>query len=189
MQRMTAYEETALRGILGLSETAAIPDSAREVWTRMNDKFLSANANLVRRYAVARKHAIRLEEKLAERRAEFMQTMVVGVIISKCRRYILSCEIDGDLFLPGTVMLTGDTAGETYAAVANGVGVVTDAPRELGVMRDVTEGGLKLARVYLGAFQKKDDKSTQLRQVQWFHIGDNRINDKERAVINYLLES
>lgn len=183
------YRNYALRMILDIPHDAVISLSAIEVWERLNDRAVAQNALHNRRMAKTRAHVVALEAKLAERREEFSQMMVIAMVISKCRRYVLAAEIEGQLFLPGTVALPGDTAGETFAAVAVGVGVVTDAPREIGVQRDVTESGLKLSRVYLGAFQRKDDKTTQPRQVQWFHIGDNRISESERAAINYLLES
>lgn len=183
------YRNYALRMILDIPHDAVISLSAIEVWERLNDRLIAQNALHNRRMAKTRAHVVALEAKLAERRDEFTQSMAVGVVISKCRRYVLAAEIEGQLFLPGTVVMPGDTAGEAFAAVATGVGVVTNAPRELGVQREVTETGLKLIRIYMGTFQTKDDKTTQPRQVQWFHIGDNRITESERAVVNYLLES
>lgn len=181
------YRAYALRAILDIYADERIPPAAIEVWDRLNDRAINANTRFEKRIAAQRAHVVALEAKLGERRNEFSQMMAVAVIISKCRRYILACEIESQLFLPGTVALPGDTPGETFAAVAVGVGVVTDAPREIAVQRDVTENGLKLTRVYLGAFQAKEDNNTQPRQVQWFHIGDNRISENERSVINYLL--
>lgn len=183
------YRNYALRMILDIPHDAVIPPSAIEVWDRLNDRAVAQTALHNRRMAKTRAHVVALESKLAERREEFTQSMSVAVILSKCRRYVLAAELEGQLFLPGTVVMPGDTCGEAFAAVATSVGVVTNAPRELGVQREMTESGLKLVRVYMGAFQTKDDKTTQPRQVQWFHIGDNRITESERAVVNYLLES
>jgi len=183
------YRNYALRMILDIPYDAVIPLSAIEVWDRLNDRAVVANARWEKKQAVQRAHVVKLEAKLGERRSEFVQTFVISLIISSCKRFIMAQEREGHLYFPGTKAEQNETTGEAFAQILNAVGVVTAAPRELAVQRDVQEG-LNVSTVFMGGFQQKGGKlSDYPNAVGWFNIGDTRFSEIERRLIQSLQES
>jgi hypothetical protein len=183
------YRNYALRMLLDIPLDAEIPPAAIEVWERFNDRRLAQNALHNRRMAKTRAHVVKLEAKLAERRDEFVQTFVIGLIISHDKRFIMAQEREGQLFFPGTKAEEHETAGEAFALILNAVGVITAAPRELAVQRE-EQHGVNLRTVFMGGFQQKGGKLADYpNAVGWFNIGDTRFSEVERRLIQSLQES
>lgn len=189
MQRMTSYQRTALCGILDIPHDAPISDSAFEVWDRMNDRCMALEARHARKHASTRQHVLRLEAKLTERRSEFVKTVVVGALVSHCRKFVMAQMREGNLYFPGAPVENGMTPGESLGIVIEYAGITANFPRELGVQRD-EYNGVKTMHVFMGVIQSKaNEDKPRPKQLGWYPIDDKRWSETERVIIQNLLDA